>query len=391
MAGGGREVSILQLPWSLLFVMPSLHGILGPSPLSPANNGALWAGLLDPPPPPPTHTQSPVSHQFHAQRMSTGIALLSESEVSVTLVLCKFYVHWNGGVTRSARLNVSQSPWLHSCTQWMSGPDAALSSEITSQSLPGLSFMHTAMSAEWCCQAGSSKHHHLSSIMFHTVTHTHKVYNEKWCYYQRSPITAMSCQHRRPLPSHTNSQSWWFTHARSKPSAQSSETTGAVTVCLLTFPSCAQWTACWCHHSWFTTDRHTPHGQLRMPCTPLGVCAPSPASQSGQHPHSLTLNGTVQVQSPHTPMVRSGMPCTPLRVCTPPHRFPIQANTLTAVKLTVQAPHTHPIVSSRMPCNPLRVCASSSGFPIWANTLTAVKCNCAGSPHPPPPPTPRSA
>ena len=66
MAGGGREVSILRLPWSLLFAMPSLHGILGPSPLSPANNGALWAGLLDPPPPPQhTHNHQSLTSFMH--------------------------------------------------------------------------------------------------------------------------------------------------------------------------------------------------------------------------------------------------------------------------------------------------------------------------------------
>ena len=37
----------------------------------------------------------------------------------------------------------------------------------------------------------------------------------------------------------------------------------------------------------------------------------------------------------------------------------------------------------RMPCTPLRVCAPPHRFPIRANTLSAVKCNCAGSPHTP--------
>ena len=34
----------LRLSWSLLFAMPRLCGILGPSPLLPPNNGALCAG-----------------------------------------------------------------------------------------------------------------------------------------------------------------------------------------------------------------------------------------------------------------------------------------------------------------------------------------------------------
>ena len=60
----------------------------------------------------------------------------------------------------------------------------------------------------------------------------------------------------------------------------------------------------------------------RMPCTPLRVCAPSPASQSGLAPSSM-LSATVLV-----------------------HRKPTRT-------------HTHPVVSSRMPCTPLRVCAPS--------------------------------
>ena len=53
----------------------------------------------------------------------------------------------------------------------------------------------------------------------------------------------------------------------------------------------------------------------RMPCTPLRVCAPSPASQSGLAPSSM-LSATVLV-----------------------HRKPTRT-------------HTHPVVSSRMPCTP---------------------------------------
>ena len=60
----------------------------------------------------------------------------------------------------------------------------------------------------------------------------------------------------------------------------------------------------------------------RMPCTPLRVCAPSPASQSGLAPSSM-LSATVLV-----------------------HRKPTHI-------------HTHPVISSRMPCTPLQVCAPS--------------------------------
>ena len=54
----------------------------------------------------------------------------------------------------------------------------------------------------------------------------------------------------------------------------------------------------------------------RMPCTPLRVCAPSSASQSGLAPSSV-LSATVLV-----------------------HRKPTHI-------------HTHPVISSRMPCTPL--------------------------------------
>ena len=139
--------------------------------------------------------------------MSAGMVLLSESLVSyVSPVSSPMYVHWNGVAIRNTCHHFSQSPWLHSCTQWMS-PDAALSSEIISQSLPSLNFMHTAMSAEWCCQAGSPKHPHISSTMFHTHTHTHQVYNEKWCCHQKSPITALSCQQSICV----HNERWYYT------------------------------------------------------------------------------------------------------------------------------------------------------------------------------------
>ena len=66
------------------------------------------------------------------------------------------------------------------------------------------------------------------------------------------------------------------------------------------------------------TNWHThPVVSSRMPCTPLRVCAPSPASQSGLAPSSM-LSATVLVHRKQLhPVVSSRMPCTPLRVCTP--------------------------------------------------------------------------
>ena len=128
-----------------------------------------------------------------------------------------------------------------------------------------------------------------------------------------------------------------------------------------------------------------PMVRSRMPCTPLRVCAPSPASQSGQHPHSLTLNVTVQVQSPHTPMVRSGMPCTPLRVCAPPHRFPIGANTLTAVKCNCagspHTPHGQPkdAVHSPVSVRTILWLPNRGQHPSFVDG----RCHCVGSPNTP--------
>ena len=136
------------------------------------------------------------------------------------------------------------------------------------------------------------------------------------------------------------------THARSKPSAQSSETNrrsnrmspqhshpvhseqpaGAVTV------GSPQ------------TDTH-PMVRSGTPCTPLRVCAPSLASQSGQHPYSLMLNVTVQARSPHTPhgQVRDAVH-SPASVRTNP-AFQSGPTLSLLLNVIVQAPHTPPMVS----------------------------------------------
>ena len=62
-------------------------------------------------------------------------------------------------------------------------------------------------------------------------------------------------------------------------------------------------------------------------------------SNPGQHHHSF--DGRCNCAgSPHTPHGRLRMPCTPLRVCAPPHRFPFGANTVSAVKWNCRLP-TH--------------------------------------------------
>ena len=91
----------------------------------------------------------------------------------------------------------------------------------------------------------------------------------------------------------------------------------------------------------------------RMPCTPLRVCAPSPASQSGLAPSSM-LSATVLV-----------------------HRKPTRTHTHTPCGQLKDAVHS-PTSVRTMP-----------RFPIRASTIIDVKCNCTGSVHtnlhPPPP------
>ena len=138
-------------------------------------------------------TQSPVSHQFHAQRMSAGIVLPSESHVSVTSVLCKFYVHWNGGVTRSTCLNVSQSPRL----PFMYTVNVPA---LTQRCHQRSSVSHCPVSVsciQQCPLNGAARLDHQSTAtrpQCFTPPPPPQVYSDKWCWHQRSPITATSCQ-----------------------------------------------------------------------------------------------------------------------------------------------------------------------------------------------------
>ena len=94
----------------------------------------------------------------------------------------------------------------------------------------------------------------------------------------------------------------------------------------------------------------------RMPGTPLRVCAPSPASQSGLAPSSM-LGATVLV-----------------------HRKPTRTHTHTPCGQLKDAVHS-PTSVRTIP-----------RFPIRASTIIDVKCNCTGSLHTnlhPPPPPPR--
>ena len=128
----------------------------------------------------------------------------------------------------------------------------------------------------------------------------------------------------------------------------------------------------------------------RMPCTPLRVCAPSPASQSGLAPSSM-LSATVLV---HRKPTRTHTPCgqlkdavhSPTSVRTIPC-FPIRASTIIDVKRNCTGSpqtnsHTH------TPCGQLKDAVHSptsvrtiSRFPIRAGTIINVKCNCTGSPQ----------
>ena len=78
----------------------------------------------------------------------------------------------------------------------------------------------------------------------------------------------------------------------------------------------------------------------------------------------LVLSSLVHSKPAH-PMVSSRMPCTPLRVCAPSSasQSGLAPSMLSATVLVHRKPthiHTHPVISSRMPCTPLWVCAPSS-------------------------------
>ena len=83
----------------------------------------------------------------------------------------------------------------------------------------------------------------------------------------------------------------------------------------------------------------------RMPCTPLRVCAPSPASQSGLAPSSV-LSATVLL-----------------------HRKPTLSHTHTPCGQLKDAVHS-PTSVRTIP-----------RFPIRASIIIDVKCNCTGSVH----------
>ena len=289
------------------------------------------------------HNKCSKNHQSHLFSYTMNVSwdgvairirsLCYISSVSRTMYVCP--LQW-GCYQKHLSPCLSYFDSVHACSECPLMQRCCERSPVTAQSQ--FSCIQQCLLNGAAGQDGSSKHRHLSSTMFshtHTIKCTmrngaatkghrsqHCLVNSPFLYTMKGDIT-----HRRPLPSHTNSPSWWFTHVRSKPLAQSSVTTGAVTVCLLTFPSCAQWTACWCRHCWFATDRHTPHGQLKDAVHSPCECAHHPlSSQSGQHPHSLMLNGTVQARSPHTPWSAQGCRALPCE-CAHQSRFPIRANT----------------------------------------------------------------
>ena len=340
-----------------------------------------------------THTECSLNHQyllchqFQAQWMSTGLPVSVVSPVSCTL-----NVHWITSLCCLTGLNTLNVHWITSlllrltslrhneCSQnhqfhaQCIPTVMVLLSEapVTMSQSPWLPFMY-AVNVPWCSVAirdhqsvtaqsqfhaqrcplnGAARLDHQSTTTSHlqcfTHTHTHtkctmrnavaiqghqswpRLVNSPFLYTMKGDIT-----HRRPLPSHTNSPSWWFTHACSKPLAQSSETTGAITICLPNIPVlCTANSLLMPSLLVRSRPTHPPWSAKDAVHSPASVRT-TPASQSGPT-LSLLLNVTVQAPPP-------------------------------------------PKVSPRMPCTPLRVCAPSSGFPIRANTIIHIKCNCAGS------------
>ena len=143
------------------------------------------------------------------------------------------------------------------------------------------------------------------------------------------------------------------------------------------------------------TNSHThthPVVSSRMPCTPLRVCAPSPASQSGLAPSSM-LSATVLVHRKPT-CTQTHTPCgqlkdavhSPTSVRTIP-RFPIQASTIIDVKCNCTGSphtnsHTHTLWSAQglVQCTPTCTPPPMSRctipcFTIWASTISDVQLN----------------
>ena len=125
----------------------------------------------------------------------------------------------------------------------------------------------------------------------------------------------------------------------------------------------------------------------RMPCTPLRVCAPSSASQSGLAPSMLSATVLVHHKPTHIhthPVISSRMPCTPLWVCAPSSasQSGLASLMLSANVLVHRKPTDTHTQWSAQGCRALPYeCAHHPCFPIWASTIIDVKCNCTGSPH----------
>ena len=245
--------------------------------------------------------------------MSAGTVLLSESLVSyVSPVSSPMSVHWNGGVIRSTCHHFSQSPRLHVHSE------CPLMQRCHQRS--SVSHCQVSVSCiQQCPLNGAARLDHQSTATSHlqcfTHTHTHtrctmrngaaiKIHQSQHCLVNSPFVYTMKgdITHRWPLRSHTNSPSWWFTHACSKPLAQSSETTGAITIGLPNIP-----VLCTVNSLLVPSPpvrhrlTHTPWSAKDAVHSPVSVRTTLWLPNRRQHPHSLMLNATGQALSPHTP------------------------------------------------------------------------------------------
>ena len=151
--------------------------------------------------------------------MSAGMVLLSESEVSLHLISFTHNVcllEW-GCYQKHLSPCLSYFDSVHACSECPLMQRCCERSPVSH--CPVSVFMHTAMSAEWCCRPGwiikappplihnVFTHTHIKCTMRNgaaTKGHRsqHCLVNSPFLYTMKGDIT-----HRRPLPSHTNSPS----------------------------------------------------------------------------------------------------------------------------------------------------------------------------------------
>ena len=225
--------------------------------------------------------------------MSTGMVVLSEAPVTISLShhdsMYTVNVPWCSVVIRDHQSVTAKSQFhAYSNVRWMVLPGWI--TKVPPHLIYNVSHTHTHTHTHTKCtmRNGAATKIHQSQ---------HCLVNSPFVYTMKGDIT-----HRWPLRSHTKSPSWWFTHACSKPLAQSSETTGAITIGLPNIP-----VLCTVNSLLVPSPlvrhrpTHTPWSAKDAVHSPVSVRTTLWLPNRRQHPDSLMLNATGQALSPHTP------------------------------------------------------------------------------------------